>query len=178
MTNTLASDKRAIPDAFNQYRRATFERTVRLTDQAIAKLEAAGKTITLAEVCEATRELDAQGKGLRPTSILRNPKAAELFHQHSSAYQVRQQRAQQAKRKRATATINSEVRATYRGLHASNLIQMVEDLKAQVADLKTQREKLRSERDEAYHLRDEALQQNARLLATLTARAQAPITKR
>jgi len=174
MTNIPTSNKRAIPDAFNQYRQATFERTVCLTDQAIANLEAAGKTITLAEVCQATRELDTQGRGLRPTSILRNPKAAELFHQHSPAYQMRQQRAQQAKRKHPKATVNSKVRAIYRGLRASDLIQLVEDLKAQIADLKQQQEKLRSEREEVGRLRDEALQQNTRLLATLTVKAQVP----
>ena len=167
MTKTSSNHKRIIPDAFNQYRRATFERTVRLTEKAIAKLKAEGKAVTLAGVCEATREFDERGKGLRPNSILRNPKAAELFHQHSPAYQERQQKVQKAKRKRAKATINSEARATYRGLRASDLIQMVEDLKVQIAELKTQHEKLKTERDEAYHLRDEALQHNTRQLAAL-----------
>jgi hypothetical protein len=167
MTKASSNHKRVIPDAFNQYRRATFERTVRLTEKAIGKLEAEGKIVTLAGVCEATRALDERGKGLRPITILRNPKAAELFHQHSPAYQERQQKMQKAKRKRAKATIDSEARAMYRGLHASDLIQMVEDLKVQIAKLKTQQEKLQTERDEAYHLRDEALQHNARQLAAL-----------
>ncbi len=167
MTKASSSHKRVIPEAFNQYRRATFERTVRLTEKAIGKLEAEGKIVTLAGVCETTRALDERGNGLRPNSILRNPKAAELFHQHSLAYQERQQKARKAKRQHAKTTINSEVRATYRGLHASDLIQMVEDLKMQIAEMKARQEKLQTERDEAYHLRDEVLQHNTRQLAAL-----------
>ena len=167
MTKASSNHKRVIPDAFNQYRRVTFERAVRVTENAISKLEAGGKIVTLANVCEATRALDERGKGLRPNSILRNPKAAELFHQHSPAYQERQQKVQKAKRKHAKATINSEVRAMYRGLRASDLIQMVEDLKVQIAELKTQQEKLQTERDESYRLRDEALQHNTQQLAAL-----------
>jgi hypothetical protein len=177
MTDTPASHKRTIPESFNQYRHKTFERTVWLTEQAIAKLHAEGKPVTLVSVCEATRVLDERGKGLRPTTILRNPRSAELFHQHSPAYHERQQQMQKVKRKRVKAKTRSETQATYQGLRSADLIQMVEDLKVQVAELKGQQGKLRGERDAAYRQRDDALQQNARLLATLTARASSPNKK-
>ncbi len=174
MTNTSMKPKRTVPDAFNQYRQKMFARTVRLTEQAIAKLEAEHQTITLDGLCEATRELDEQGKGLRPTAILRNPQAAELFRQHSPVYQARQHKARKAKRKRPGPKSASATPTIYRGLRTPDLIQMVEDLKAQIAGLKAQQETFETERREAYRLRDEALQQNARLLATLTSRVELP----
>jgi len=166
MANTSLTQKRNPPIAFGQYSQGKFKRTVELTRKAITKLETESKTVTLEAVCEATREFDEQGKGLRPMTILRNPEAAELFRQHSPAYQARQQKVGKAKRKRLK--VNSDVRTTYRGLRAPDLIQMVEDLKAQIAETKVQQDKLKTERDEAYRLRDEALQQNTQQLATLT----------
>src|SRR3974390_742076 len=77
MADTPVNHKRAIPAAFDQYRRKMFERPVRLTEEAIAELEANGQTVTLSCICEVTRDLDEQDKGLRPTTILRNPQAAE-----------------------------------------------------------------------------------------------------
>ena len=168
MPKTPSTNKQVPPDAFGQYRQTRFERTVRLTEKAIAKLEANTQTVTLTAVCEATRELEDKRKGLSPITILRNPKAAEYFRQHSPAYQDRQRQARRAKRKSASVLLNTEVRAVYRGLRSSDLIQMVEDLKAQLMDLKVQQEKLQTERDEAYQLRDQALQQNARQLMALT----------
>jgi hypothetical protein len=178
MIDTTTNHKRTIPDAFNQYRQETFARTVRLTEQAIAKLKAEGKTITLTGLCEATRTLDERGKGLRPTTILRNPKALELFHQHSPVYQERQQKARKAKRKRTRVKSTSDTPAIYRGLRLPDLIKMAEDLKAHINELKAQQKRLEAERDEAYRLRDDALQQNVQLLATLTTRAQSPNKKR
>jgi hypothetical protein len=169
MTNLSPNPQHAIPEAFNQYRRAAFERTVRLTERAIAKLDEAGRNITLEALCEASRELDEQGKGLRPITILRNPEAAELFRRHSSAYRERQQKARKAKHGRAKPKPGADVRASYRGLRAPDLIQMVEELKTQLAELKAQQAKLKAERDEAYRLRDEALLHNARQLAELRA---------
>ncbi len=166
IANTSLTQKRNPPIAFGQYSQGKFKHTVELTRKAITKLETESKTVTLEAVCEATRELDTQGKGLRPITVLRNSEAAELFRQHSPAYQARQQKVGKAKRKRSK--INSDVRTTYRGLRVPDLIQMVEDLKAQIAERKIQHDKLKTERDEAYRLRDEALQQNTRQLATLT----------
>jgi hypothetical protein len=177
MADSAVDPKRAIPEAFNQYRRDAFERTVRLTEKAIAKLKAADTPVTLAKVCEATREFDEHGKGLQPVTILRNPQAAELFHQHSPAYQERHRKTQKAKRKRAKTRTSSEARLAYRGLRAPDLIQIAEELRAQIIQLKTLQEKSRSERDEAYRCRDEALEQNAKLLAALTVRDQRPMAK-
>jgi hypothetical protein len=162
MANLPPKPQHPIPEAFNQYRRAAYERTVRLTEQAIVKLREAGRNITLEAICEASRELDEQGKGLKPITLLRNPEAAELFHRHILAYRERQQKVRKAKRGRAKPKPNSEVRASYRGLRSPDLIQMVEDLKTQLTELKAQQEKLKAERDEA-------LLHNARQLAALRA---------
>jgi hypothetical protein len=175
MSKMLATNRRHPPEAFSQYSRARFERTVQLTEKAIAKLEAQSQTVTLMAVCEATREFDADGKGLQPNTILRNSAAADLFRQHSPAYQARQRQATRVKRKRPKIMTHADVRAQYRGLRISDLIQLVEDLKAQLMELKSQQERLRTERDEAYRLREQALQQNTRqliALAKLTPRTQ------
>jgi hypothetical protein len=164
--------KHTIPDAFRTYRQGAFERTVRLTEAAIGQLEAEGRQVTLASVCEITRMLDERNKGLRAAAILRNPRAAELFRQHSPAYQERQQKARKAKQKRAQAKPQPNAQATYQGLHVADLIPIVEELKAQVGTLKVQQKELQNQRNEAYRVRDEALQQNARLVAALTTQVQ------
>ena len=116
MANLAPQSQHTIPEAFNQYRRAAYDQTVRLTERAIAKLRETGKNITLEAICEASRELDEQGKGLWPNTILRNPEAAELFHRHSSAYRERQQKVRKTKRGRAKPMPQSDVLAIYRGL--------------------------------------------------------------
>ena len=172
MASLSPKPRHTTPEAFSQYRRAAFERTVRLTEQAITKLGAAGRNITLEAICEASRELDEQGKGLKPITILRNPEAAKLFHCHSLAYQERQQKVRKAKYRHAKPKPQAEeVQASYRGLRSPDLIQMVEELKTQLAELKVQQEKLKAERDAAYHLRDEVLLHNTRQLAALRAHA-------
>jgi hypothetical protein len=159
---------RSLPVAFRQYTQLRFQRTVRLTREAIAKLEAAGTPVTLTAVAETTRDLDEGGKGITPMTILRNTEARDLFHQHSRIYQERQLKARKAKRKRSGVKVDADARATYRGLRTSDLIQMVENLKQQLAEANARLVKLQAERDEAYRLRDEALQQNTRQLAALT----------
>jgi hypothetical protein len=158
--------KRVRPAAFGRYCLTRFERTVELTRKAIAKLQSQGRTVTLVALAELTREFDPKGKGLQPNTILRNPQAAELFRKESPAYQMRQHKAKNAKRRLLKPS--SDVRALYRGLRPVDLVAMIEDLKKQTTELKTQQEKLRTERDEAYQLRDQALQQNTRQLAALT----------
>jgi hypothetical protein len=166
MPNPPSTPKRTSPKAFHEHNQIKFQRTVELTQKAIARLEAEGRPVTLTAVCETTRGLDERGKGLRPISLLRNPEAAELFRQHSPAYQARQQKARKAKRKRAK--VNADTRTMYRGLRASDLIQIIEDLKAQLAEAKAHQDRLKTQREDAYRLRDEALQQNAQQLAALT----------
>jgi len=166
MVKTSTTQKRILPEAFSQHRRAAFDRSVRLTQKAIAQLQAQGQTVTLSALSEATRAFDENGKGLEPNTILRNPKAADLFRQQSPAYRQRQERVRKAKRKRPQ--IDSDVRATYRGLRPAEFIAMIEDLKTQIVALKAQQERLQVERDEAYRLRDQAVQQNTRQMAMLT----------
>jgi hypothetical protein len=166
MTKTSFAKKHVPPAAFSEHRRTAFARTVQLTQKALAQLQAQGQTVTLSAVSKATRAFDEKGKGLEPNTILRNPEAAKLFRQQSPAYQQRQAKARQAKRKRPQ--IDSDVRATYRGLRPTELMTMVEDLKTQIAALKTQQAQLQQERAEAYRVRDQALQQNTRQLAMLT----------
>jgi hypothetical protein len=166
MVKICSAKKRVPPEAFNQHRRAAFERTVQLTQKAIAQLQAQGQTVTLSTLSEATRAFDENGKGLEPNTILRNPQAAELFRQQSPAYRQRQEKVRKAKRKHSR--VNSDVRATYRGLRSAEFIAMIEDLKTQIVALKAQQERLQVERDEAYRLRNQVLQQNTRQLAVLT----------
>ena len=166
MAKASFTKKHVPPVAFSEHRRTAFERTVQLTQKAISQLQAQGKTVTLSAVSEATRAFDDKGKGLEPNTILRNPKAAALFRQQSPAYQQRQTKTRQAKRKRPT--IDSKVRATYRGLRPTDLIAMIEDLKTQIVALKAQQQHLQVDRDKAHRLCDQALQQNTRQLAMLT----------
>jgi hypothetical protein len=166
MAKMSFAKKRVLPEAFREHRRAEFERTIQLTQKAITKLQVQSQTVTLVALSEATRTFDEKGKGLSPNTILRNPKAAELFRQHSRAYQARQQKIRNVKRKRPR--VSSEVQAAYRGLRSADLVQMIETLKAQIAELKTQQTQLQTERDGAYRLRDQALQLNARQLGALT----------
>jgi hypothetical protein len=158
--------KRVRPAAFGRYCQTRFERTVELTRKAIAKLQSQGRTVTLVALAEVTREFDPKGKGLQPNTILRNSQAAELFRKESPSYQVRQQKAKNAKRR--SPKPSSDVRTLYRGLRPVDLIAMIEDLKKQITELKTQQEKLRTDREEANRLLGQALQQNARQLAALT----------
>jgi len=165
--NKQPTDER-VPVAFHQHNYEKFQRTVRLTEQAIAHLERNGKPVTLAAIVEATRTFDEQGKGITPITILRNPQARDLFRQHSPAYQQRQQCVKRTKRKHGQGKVGPDERVAYRGFRTSDLIRMIEDLKQTVTDAKTQQSKLQSARDEAYQLRDEVLQQNTRQLAALT----------
>lgn len=160
--------RKSVPIAFGQHNQNKFQRVVQLTQQAIARLESTGKSITLAALAETTRAFDVRGKGITSATILRNPEACALFRQHSPAYQRRQQQVKQVKRKHSQAKVSPDIRATYRGLRTSDLIQMIEDLKHTIADARTQQAKLQAERDEAYQLRGEALQQNTLQLAALT----------
>ena len=177
MPKATLAKKRVLPETFNQYNQAQYQRVVQLTQQAITKLESEHKPVTLMAIVETARELDTKGTGISsPKTILRNPEATELFRQHSQTYQARQQKTKKTKRKRTKT--NGDVRATYQGLHSSDLIQMVEDLKKQNAELKAKLGKCQAERDEAYRVRDETLQHNARQLALLTAKAQLPDKKR
>jgi hypothetical protein len=164
MPKPPSSKKRERPAAFRQYNETSYERTVRLTRQAINVLQTGKRTVTLAAIAETTRAVDETGQGLMPTTILRNPEAAQLFRQHSPAYQAKQQ----AKLAHPQPNIEAQIPAVYHGMSSAELIQMIEILKKQVPDLKTQRDKLKVERDEAYRLRDEALQQNTHQLAALT----------
>jgi hypothetical protein len=164
MTSKPRTKKKEVPAAFRHYNETKYQRTVRLTRQAIAKLQADQQKVTLAAIAAATRTVDETGKGITTTTILRNSEAAALFRQHSPAYQARQQ----AKSAASQPEVKEQIPVAYRGLSSTDLIQKIEKLKKQVANLKTQRNKLKVERDEAYRLRDEALQQNTQQLARLT----------
>ena len=166
MSNSLASKKRTPPESFRQRNQAQSQRVIDLTQKAIAQLEANHQSVTLNSVVAITPSLDEKRKGLSAKTILRNAKAATLFREHSLSYQVRQQKAKRAKRKRVRT--DADTRAAYRGLRTSDLIQMMEDLKKQNTTLQTQCDKLKAEREEACRLRDEAIVLNTRQLAALT----------
>ena len=154
------------PAAFVQHNQQQSQRTVLLTQQAIARLETAGQVVTLVAVCEATRQCDTHGTGLSAVTILRNPEAAALFRQHSPAFQARQRTARTAKHKRSKR--DADTHTLYRGLRASDLMQLIEELKVQLTALKAENIRLIQQQNAAYQLRDEALRQNTRQLAALT----------
>jgi len=164
MTNTPLTKKKEVPTAFRQYNETKYQRTLRLTRQAIAKLQADNQKVTLATITEVTREVDETGKGITSMTILRNPEAAALFRQHSPAYQAKQQ----GRPASSQSESEEQIPVTYRGLNATDLIRRIENLKKQIAKLKKERNKLKVERDEAYRQRDEALRQNTQQLARLT----------
>ncbi len=153
---------------FREQNRRRAERTVALTQRAIAKLEADGEKVTLSALVEASRTLDEEGKGLAAKTIVRNAESRKIFHQHSPAYQQRQQQRTRVARRRSPHSKDLGAHAAYRGLHAADLIAIVEELKQQVAQLKLEHAKLEEARDEACRLRDEALQQNRIQLGALT----------
>jgi hypothetical protein len=177
MPKNPSGSKRLQPETFGLYNRGQYQRVVQLTEKAIAQLDASHQPVTLTALAEATRAVDPEKRGLSARTILRNTDAATLFRQHSPAYQERQQKATRAKRKRARNQTNPEVRAQYRGLHVSDLVRMVEELKAHVAQMNAHETKLQAERDAAYRLRDEALKHNARQLAALTAMTKTSIPR-
>ncbi|MBI5028992.1 MAG: hypothetical protein HZB51_00595 [Chloroflexi bacterium] len=176
MSKKVSAKKRVPPAAFGEHRHAAFERTVQLTQKAIAQLQTQGQKVTLSALSKATQAFDEKGKGLEPNTILRNPESAKLFREQSLAYQRRQERVRKAKRKHPQVKL--DVQATYRGLRSVEFIAMIEDLKTQIVALKTQQARLQVERDEAHRLRDQALQQNMRQLARLTqSLSQIPLTE-
>ncbi len=169
MPKTPPTARQLQQECFGQYNRTQYQRVVQLTEKAMAQLEASHQRVTLTTLADTTRAVDTEKRGLSARTILRNADAAALFRQHSPAYQERQQKATRARRKRARRQTNAEARAHYRGLRVSDLVPLVEELKAQVAQMNTHEAKLQAERDAAYRLRDEALEHNARQLAALTA---------
>lgn len=119
-------------------------------------------------VSAATRALDEGGKGLAPNTILRNAEAREFFHQQSESYQERQQRAGKAKRRRSRPRVCAKLSADYRGLRASDLVQIIEQLKQTLHELETRQTKLEADRDVMRQCCTELQQQNVRQLAALT----------
>lgn len=164
MTYPQHPKKKQVPTTFRQYNETQFRRTVRLTRQAIAKLRADNRTVTLAAIAATTQTVDDTGKGLTATTILRNPEAAALFRRHSPACQVRQQTGSA----NSPAETEAQIPTAYRGLSSTALIERIEKLKKQTTALKAKQRQLKAERDEAYRLRDEVLRQNTRQLAMLT----------
>lgn len=170
MTKLSLSGKERLLANLHQHNQIRAQRTVDLTRQAIARLKADGQKVTLIAVSAATRALDERGKGLAPNTILRNAEARELFHQESESYQARQRRAGKKRSRRShfrsRVTANSSVDC--RGLSASDLVQIIEQLKQTVLDLRTRQAKLEADRDAVRQWCDELQQQNIRQLAELT----------
>ncbi len=153
-----------------QHNQIRAQRTVELTRQAIAKLKGEGQKVTLVAIAEATRGLDESGKGLVPNTILRNVEARELFHEQSESYQARRERAQKVKRRRSDARSRTDPNqgAEYRGLRPSDLIQIINQLKATVRELVARQDKLQAERTALRDCCNELREQNTRQLAALT----------
>jgi hypothetical protein len=146
-----------------QRNQTLFQRTVALTEAALAKLQADRQTVTLAAVATTTREIDPEGRGLSTTTIVRNPEALAAFRHHSPAYQQKLKQTTLCARNKSSPTEADP----YPTLNRPDLIQMIETLQAENDRLKARLSALQVERDTAYRLRDEALNQNTRQLAVL-----------
>jgi hypothetical protein len=141
--------------------RELFRRTVALTAAAIDKLEAEGQKVTLANVAAATLDIDTKGRGISPTTIVRNPDALAIFRQHSPACH------RKLARKTHQNKLSLAMADKYQNYDRLDLLRMIEALQADNIRLKAQVSAVQIERDTAYRLRDEALAQNARQLAKL-----------
>lgn len=161
----LSPKKDHVPAAFCQKNQARAQRTVDLTRQAITRLKAEGRQVTLAALAEATRKVDESGQGVASRTILRNPDARELFHQQSAGYQTHQEHVNKIKRRRSHS---SDVAADYRGLRPSDLIAIIGQLQQTIAELRTQQSKLQAERDATNQNCQALREQNTRQLAALT----------
>jgi hypothetical protein len=111
MSKSRSIPKRTPPESFRERNLAQSQRVVELTRKAIAQLEANHQAVTLNSVVAITVSLDDQHRGLAAKTILRNPVAATLYHEHSPSYQARQQQAKRAKRKRVR--LDADTRAAY-----------------------------------------------------------------
>ena len=150
-----------MPTPLQQRNRELFRRTVALTEAAIGKLEAEGQKVTLANVAAATGDIDTKGRGISPTTIVRNPDALAIFRQHSPAYH--RKLARKTRPNKPSPTLADK----YQNYDRLDLLRMIEALQADNIRLKAQVSAVQIERDTAYRLRDEALAQNARQLAKL-----------
>jgi hypothetical protein len=79
MAKRASIPPRVPPEAFRQHRQVEFERTVQLTQKAIAQLNAQGRPVTLVVLAEATRAFDVKGKGLAPNTIFATRKRPSFF---------------------------------------------------------------------------------------------------
>jgi hypothetical protein len=109
--------------------------------------------------------VDESGQGITAKTILRNPEARELFHQQSTGYQTRQDRIRKIKRRQPQSP---NLAAEYRGLHPSDLIGIIGQLKQRIAELQTQQSELQAERDATNQICQALREQNTRQLAALT----------
>ncbi len=86
ISNPLVSPKQERP-WLKQYHQARQQRTVDLVKAAVDQLLKDGQTVTLEAICTRSREVDAEGKGIKKAGIIGNAEAHAYYRKHSTTYQ-------------------------------------------------------------------------------------------
>lgn len=58
-----------------------------LVKAAVDRLVGEGKTVTIEAICQVSREVDPEGKGIKKAGVLGNAEAYAYYQQHSTTYQ-------------------------------------------------------------------------------------------
>lgn len=78
------------------------ERTVTLVKAAVDRLVGEGKTVTIEAICQVSREVDPEGKGIKKAGVLGNAEAYAYYQQHSTTYQQAHRKLRHAPRQQPT----------------------------------------------------------------------------
>src|SRR6266699_3506895 len=78
------------------------ERTVTLVKAAVDRLVGEGETVTIEAICQASREVDPEGKGIKKAGVLGNAEAYAYYRQHSTTYQRARRKLRHAPRQEPT----------------------------------------------------------------------------
>ena len=78
------------------------ERTVTFVKAAVDRLVGEGKTVTIEAICQVSREVDSEGKGIKKAGVLGNAEAYAYYQQHSTTYQQAHRKLRHAPRQQPT----------------------------------------------------------------------------
>lgn len=68
------------------------QRTINLVKASVNQLLAEKRTVTIEAICQKSVELDSEGRGVKKSSIFKNPAAHAYYREHSDSYQAAQVR--------------------------------------------------------------------------------------
>ncbi len=74
------------------------QRTVTLVKATVDRLVGEGRTVTIEAICQVSRKVDSEGKGIKKAGVLGNAEAYAYYRQHSATYQRAHQRLRHAPR--------------------------------------------------------------------------------